>query len=72
MRVEGPEPWCAPDFFVPKADGISVRMVTDFTKIKKIILDQYIHFHRSKISSSAYLQEQLSSQKWMRYTDIFS
>ena len=36
--VEGPEPWCAPAFFVPKADGISVIMVTDFTKINRFVI----------------------------------
>ena len=24
IRVDGPEPWCAPMFFVPKGDGIVV------------------------------------------------
>ena len=38
IRVYGPEPWCAPAFFVLKGDGISVRMVTDFTHIIYIIL----------------------------------
>ena len=38
VRVEGPEPWCAPALFVPKADGISVRMVTDFIKINRFVI----------------------------------
>ena len=38
IRVEGPELWCAPAFFVPKADGISVRMVTEFKSIKKFVI----------------------------------
>ena len=38
VRVERPEPWCAPAFFVPIADRISVRMVTDFTKINKFVI----------------------------------
>ena len=35
VRVDGPELWCAPAFFVPKGDGVSVRMVTDFTHISQ-------------------------------------
>ena len=38
IRVDGPEPWCAPAFFVPKGDGISVRMVTDFTHINRFVI----------------------------------
>ena len=36
--VDGPEPWCAPAFFVPMGDGISVRMVTDFTHINRFVI----------------------------------
>ena len=38
IKVDGPEPWCAPAFFVPKAEGVSVRMVTDFTHINKYVI----------------------------------
>ena len=38
IRVYGPEPWCVPAFFVPKGDGISVRMVTDFTHINRFVI----------------------------------
>ena len=38
VRVDGTEPWCAPAFFVPKGDGISVRMVTDFTRINRCVI----------------------------------
>ena len=38
IRVDGPEPWCAPVFFVPKGDGISIRMVTDFTHINRFVI----------------------------------
>ena len=30
-----PTEWCAPAFFVVKADGKSVRMVTDYTKLNQ-------------------------------------
>ena len=36
VKVDGPEPCCAPAFFVPKADGVSVRMVTDFTDASRL------------------------------------
>lgn len=36
-RVEEPTEWCSPAFFVPKADGKKVRLVTDFTKLNKFV-----------------------------------
>ena len=33
IRVTTPTEWCSPAFFVPKADGKNVRMVTDFTRL---------------------------------------
>ena len=30
-KVNKPTPWCAPGFFVPKPNGTSVRLVTDYT-----------------------------------------
>ena len=33
-----PMEWCAPAFFVPKGDGLCVRLVTDYTK-----LNRYVH-----------------------------
>ena len=33
--VTEPTEWCAPAFFVPKADGKKVRLVTDYTKLNK-------------------------------------
>ena len=35
--VEEPTTWCSPAFFVPKADGKRVRLVTDFTALNKFI-----------------------------------
>ena len=29
--------WCSPAFFVPKADMIRVRLVTDYTHLKKFV-----------------------------------
>ena len=34
-KVNKPTPWCAPGFFVPKPNGTSVRLVTDYTKLNK-------------------------------------
>ena len=34
-KVNMPTPWCAPGFFVPKPNGTSVRLVTDYTKLNK-------------------------------------
>ena len=35
--VTEPTEWCAPAFFVPKADGKKVRLVTDYTKLNKFV-----------------------------------
>ena len=32
-----PTEWCAPVFFVPKADGLLVRLVTDYTKLNHYV-----------------------------------
>ena len=38
IKEEGePQDWCALGFFVPKANGVDVRMVTDFSKINKFV-----------------------------------
>ena len=37
IREDDPQDWCALGFFVPKADGINVRMVTDYSKINKFV-----------------------------------
>ena len=29
--------WCSPAFFVPKADGIKMRLVTDYTQLNKFV-----------------------------------
>ena len=36
-KVNKPTPWCAPGFFVPKPNGTSVRLVTDYTKLNNFI-----------------------------------
>ena len=35
--VDKPTTWCSPAFFVPKADGKRVRLVTDFTALNKYV-----------------------------------
>ena len=35
--VEEPTKWCSPAFFVPKADGKRLRLVTDFTAPNKFV-----------------------------------
>ena len=32
-----PAEWCLPAFFVPKPDGVKVRLVTDYTKLNKYV-----------------------------------
>ena len=32
-----PAEWCSPAFFVPKPDGVKVRLVTDYTKLNKYV-----------------------------------
>ena len=32
-----PTEWCAPAFFVPKGDGLRVRLVTDYTKLNRYV-----------------------------------
>ena len=36
-RCDEPTEWCSPAFFVPKADGKRVRLVTDFTRLNKFV-----------------------------------
>ena len=36
-KINKPTPWCAPGFFVPKPNGTSVRLVTDYTKLNKLV-----------------------------------
>ena len=36
-KVNKPTPWCTPGFFVPKPNGTSVRLVTDYTKLNKFV-----------------------------------
>ena len=35
--VNEPTTWCSPAFFVPKADGKRVRLITDFTALNKFV-----------------------------------
>ena len=37
VRETEPTEWCSPAFFVPKADGKRLRLVTDFTKINRYV-----------------------------------
>ena len=37
IMVNKPTPWYAPGFFVPKPNGTSVRLVTDYTKLNKFV-----------------------------------
>ena len=36
-KVNKSTPWCAPGFFVPKPNGTSVRLVTDYTELNKFV-----------------------------------
>ena len=36
-KVNKPTPWCAPGFFVPKPNGTSLCLVTDYTKPNKFV-----------------------------------
>ena len=42
VKVTEPTNWCAPGFFVPKPDGVRVRMVTDFTALNEFV-DRPVH-----------------------------
>ena len=37
VAVTEPSQWCSPAFFVPKADGTRVRLVTDYTALNKYV-----------------------------------
>ena len=37
LPEDDPQDWCALGFFVPKPDGVKVRMVTDYSKVKKFV-----------------------------------
>ena len=47
-RVDTPTAWCSPGFFVPKPDGKSVRLVTDYTKLNKFVKRPVHPFPSSK------------------------
>ena len=36
-KVDTPTKWISPAFFVPKPDGIQMRLVTDYTKLNKFV-----------------------------------
>ena len=59
IRVYSQEPWCAPAFFVPKGDGISVRMVTDFTHINRFVIRPVHPFPSVQTLCSVYRQERI-------------
>ena len=40
VRCQEPTDWCSPGFFVPKSDGKSVRLVTDYTKLNSFVQRQ--------------------------------
>ena len=46
-----PTEWCSPGFFVPKSDGKSVRLVTDYTKLNSFVKRPVHHFHRFRTQS---------------------
>ena len=37
MPVKETTEWCSPAFFVPKADGIKMRLVTGYTQLNKYV-----------------------------------
>ena len=37
VREDDPKDWCALGIFVPKPDGVNIRMVTDYSKINKFV-----------------------------------
>ena len=36
-KMDKPTKWVSPAFFVPKPDGICMRLVTDYTKLNKFV-----------------------------------
>ena len=36
-KVNKPSQWCTPGFFIPKPNGTTVRLVTDYTKLNKFV-----------------------------------
>ena len=42
VPCDEPTDWCSPAFFVPKGDGKQVRLVTDYTKLIKYVV-QPVH-----------------------------
>ena len=41
-KCDEPTEWCSPEFFVVKADGKSVRLVTDYTRLNSYV-DRPVH-----------------------------
>jgi hypothetical protein len=37
VPCDEPTDWCSPAFFVPKADGKRVRLVTDYTRLNRFV-----------------------------------
>ena len=37
IKVDKPTKWVSPAFFVPKPDGVRMRLVTDYTKLNKFV-----------------------------------
>ena len=36
-KVDKPTKWVSPKFFVPKPDGVRMRLVTDYMKLNKFV-----------------------------------
>ena len=57
-----PAEWCSPAFFVPKPDGVKVRLVTDYTKLNKYL--------KRPAHSNLFLQALIFLPNWMLFMDI--
>ena len=56
--------WCSPAFFVPKADMIRVRLVTDLHTLTNMSSGQFTLFHAHQRYYKQSLAQQHASQNW--------
>ena len=70
--VDEPTTWCSPAFFVPKADGKRVRLVTNFTALNKFVRRPTHPFPSTREIIEAIPRKQSCSANWTQCTAISS
>ena len=71
-KVDYPTGWCSPTLFVPKANNIDVRLVTDFTYINKRFVRPVHPFLPAQTSCRPSRQMLTFLRNWTWSTVIFN